>query len=154
MSRSPLERLHLSFPQPVDESNQVHRRGIDRLLQLCPSQPDIAAAAQIKATHALRETAFHPGSQRVLGLEFIRLLPLARGLDRLVLRLRPHRQLTRLVLSRGATGAHLAGPTRGTVKPDAHHGITGDVVPRRPPHTVRPLGTASGFRLPIQLKGL
>ena len=64
MSRSPLELIHLSFPEPVGESHQVHRRGIDRLLQVCPSQPAIAAAAQIKATHALGDTAFHPGSQR------------------------------------------------------------------------------------------
>ena len=42
-----------AFPQPVGESHQVHRRRIDRLLQVRSSQPDIAATPQIKTTRAL-----------------------------------------------------------------------------------------------------
>jgi hypothetical protein len=78
----------------------MHCGGMDRLLQLRPSQADRAAATPRKATHPLRNRAFRPGSQRLLRLELLRLLPLARGLDRLVLRLRPHRELARRIFRR------------------------------------------------------
>ena len=95
VSRPPLRRSRASFPQPVGESHQVHGRRIDRLLQVGFGQTDIAAAPQIETTHPLGNRAFSPRSQGVLRLELLGLLPLTGGLQRLVLRLRSHRQLPR-----------------------------------------------------------
>jgi Transcriptional regulatory protein, C terminal len=51
--RGPFGWRRSAFPQPLRDSYQVHRRHIDRLLQVRPSQADIATAPPIKPARSL-----------------------------------------------------------------------------------------------------
>src|SRR3712207_8656764 len=102
------------------------------MLQMRLGEPEIASPAQTTASDALRVRAFDPGPLGVLGFERRRLLPLAGGLDRLVVGLRPDGQLAGGVFrprARPAGRTHTAGRR---VKADAHDGITGDIPARGP----------------------
>jgi len=117
-------------------------------------QAKIPTPAEINASDPLREAPLHPHSQGILGFELGGLLPLAGGLDGLVVGLRPDGELPRGVSRRGA---HLTGGTRATgglVKPDANDRITRDIVSRPPVDTCMPWRTVGLLRLPIQDKGL
>ena len=119
-----------------------------------PREAEISTPAEIKASDALREAALDACPQRVLGFEGHRLLPLPCGLDRIVVGLRPDRELA---WSRSRRGACLTGGTRATggpVKPDANHGIARDIVSRPPVDAGISLGTVRPLGVPIQDKGL
>src|SRR5688500_2910097 len=78
----------------------------------------IPTPAEINASPRLRESTLPPCSQGILGVELGGLLPLAGGLDGLVVRGRPDGALPWGVLRHGA---HTTGGTRATggpVEPD------------------------------------
>ena len=66
---------------------------VSRLLEMRPCQPNVPTLPEIKAPGALREAALHPRPQGVLGFELRGLLPLACGLEGLVMGLGPDGQL-------------------------------------------------------------
>jgi hypothetical protein len=77
----------------------------------------------MKAPDTLREAALHPRPERILLFALGCLLALAGGLHRLMVGLRPDRELPWGIFR---CGAHLAGRTgaaRGLVKPDPKHRI-------------------------------
>ena len=119
-----------------------------------PCQPNVSTAAHIKAPRALREATLDPCPQGILGFEFRRLLALPRGLDGLVVGLRPDRELTWGAFRRGARRAGGARATSRSVKPDADDGIARHVASRPPVDTGMALGTARLLGVPIQDKGL
>jgi hypothetical protein len=83
-----------------------------------------------------------------------RLLALRRGLDRLVMGLRPDGELARSRLRRGARTTGGTGTTRGPVKTDVDDRIARDIASRPSVDTGIPLGTVGVLGIPIQHKGL
>src|SRR5262245_56454571 len=81
--------------EPGDHPHNIHRSGIQQLLEVCACQPNIPTLTEIKAPDALREATLHPCPQSVLGFELSSLLPLAGSLDSLVVGLRPDGELPR-----------------------------------------------------------
>jgi hypothetical protein len=76
------------------------------------------------------------------------------GTDRLVLGVRLHRNLPR-VLCRGSTRlAHPTGITRGLGKPDAHDRMPLLTVSWSPLDTAVPLGTARLLSVPVDQEGV
>jgi hypothetical protein len=141
-------------PEPGDHPDHMHGCRGQELLEVRARQAKIPTPAEINASDPLREAPLHPHSQGILGFELGGLLPLAGGLDGLVVGLRPDGELPRGVSRRGA---HLTGGTRATgglVKPDANDRITRDIVSRPPVDTCMPWRTVGLLRLPIQDKGL
>ena len=74
--------------EPGDAPDDIHGRGVQELLQVRPRQPNVPTAAEIKATHCLGESTFHPGPQGILCTELRRLFraiqfsnPRSRGLS-------------------------------------------------------------------------
>ena len=109
---------------------------------------EIPGPAQATAPDALRVRALDPGPLGILGFELSGLLPLPRGLDRLVVGLRPDGELAGGVFGPGARLAGRTGTTGRRIKADAHDGITGDIPARGPFDTGMPLGTARLFAPP------
>lgn len=109
--------------EPSDHPHDIHRDGIQQLLEMRACQPEVPTLTEVKAPDTLREATLDPCPQGVLGFELGGLLPLAGGLDRLVVGLGPDRELPWGALRRGArlTGGTCA--TGGAVKPNANHGI-------------------------------
>ena len=95
----------------------------------------------------------NPGPPGILGGELGGLLPLPRGLDRLVMGLRPDGELARRIFGLGARLADRTGATGRGMETDAHHGIAGDIPAWRPSDAGLPLGTAGLLRLPIDHEG-
>ena len=120
--RFPLSLSHGLTSKPSDQPDHIHRGGREQLLEVRARQPDVATAAQSKAPRALREATLHPGPQGVLGFERRRLLPLAGGLDGLVVGLQPDRELPWGAFRRGAR--RWAGHMR-QVGPSHRRRITG-----------------------------
>jgi hypothetical protein len=151
--------LPLALPQgltaePRDHLHGIHRGGSQQRLEVCTCQPQIPTLTEVKAPDALRQATLDPCPQGILGFELGGFLPLAGGLDRLVVGLGPDRELARGAFRRGSrlTGGTCA--TGGAVKPDANHGIARDIVARSPVDAGLSLRTARLLRLPIQDKGL
>jgi hypothetical protein len=117
-------------------------------------QPTVPTLTEIKAADALREATLHPCPQGVLGFELGGLLPLAGGLDGLVVGLRADGELPRGVFRRGACTTGGARATGGPVETDVDDRIARDIVAWRPFDAGLPLGTVGLLRLPIQDKGL
>jgi hypothetical protein len=132
----------------------MHGGGIDQLLEVRTGRPDVPTPTQMQAPDALREAALHPCSQGILGFELGGLLPLAGGLDGLVVGLGSDGELRRGVFRRGARPAGGARATGGLVKPDANDRIARDTVSWPPVDTRMPLRTVGLLRLPFQDKGL
>jgi hypothetical protein len=116
-------------------------------------QPDVTGPAQATAPDALRVRALDPGPSCVLGFERGGLLALPRGLERLVVRLRPDRELAGGFFGPGAGLADRAGAAGRGIKADAHDGIAGAIPSRGPFNTGIALGAAGLFRRPIDLEG-
>jgi hypothetical protein len=76
--------------------------------------------------------ALNPGPLGILSFELSRLLPLPRDLDRLVVDLRPDRELAGSVFRPGTRPAGWTDTTGRGIKTDAHDGITGDIPSRSP----------------------
>jgi hypothetical protein len=93
--------------------------------------------------------ALDPCPPGVLRFELDGLLPLPGGLDRLVVGLRPDRELAGGVFRPGARLAGRTDTTGGRIEADAHDGIAGNIPARSPLDTGMPLGTAGLFGLPI-----
>jgi hypothetical protein len=127
---------------------------MQELLEVRACQPKVPTLTEIKAADALREATFDARSQGVLGFEFGGLLPLAGGLDGLVVRLRPDGELPWGVFRHGAHTTGGARATGGPVETDTDDRITRDIVSRPPVDTCMPLRTVGLLRLPIQDKGL
>ena len=108
----------------------------------------------MKAPDTLREAALHPRPQSILGFERGRRLALTRGLKRLMVGLRPDRELPGSVLRRGAHLTSRTDTTGSLVKADPKDRITRDIVAWRPFDTGLPLGTVGLLGIPIQHKGL
>jgi hypothetical protein len=117
-------------------------------------QAKIPTPAEINASDPLREATLHPCSQGILGFELGGLLPLAGGLDGLVVRLRPDGELPWGVFRHGAHTTGGARATGGPVETDTDDRITRDIVSRPPVDICMPLRTVGLLRLPIQDKGL
>jgi hypothetical protein len=117
-------------------------------------QAKIPTPAKINASDPLREATLHPCSQGVLGFELGGFLPLAGGLDGLVVCLRPDGELPWGVFRRSAHTTGGAHATGGAVETDTDDRITRDIVSRPPVDTRMPLRTVGLLRLPIQDKGL
>jgi hypothetical protein len=106
--------------EPRDHPHDIHRGGIQQLLEVRACQPQVPTLTEVKAPGTLREATLDPGPQSVLDFEVYRLLPLACGLDGLVVGLRPDGELAWSAFRRGARrtgGTRAAG---GPVKPDAN----------------------------------
>jgi hypothetical protein len=114
---------------------------------------EVTALAQATPPDGLRLRALDAGARGVLGGARGGLLPLPRGVDRLVLGLRPDGELARRLLGLGARRADRTRPTGRRMKPDAYHGITRDLPPWRPSEAGVPLGTAGVLRLPVDHEG-
>src|SRR5215510_5382510 len=104
----------------------------------------------MKAPDTLREAALHPRPERILLFELGGLLALAGGLHRLMVGLRPDRELPWGIFRCGAYLAGRTGATRGLVKPDPKHRIAGDIVTWRPLDTRMPLRAVRLLRFPSQ----
>ena len=141
-------------PEPGDHPHDIHGRRRQELLEVRARQPKVATPAQIKAPDALREATLHPGPQGVLGFELRRLLPLAGGLDGLMVGLGADRELAWSAFRRGARRTGGTRATGGSVKPDADDRITRHIASRPPVDAGMALGTARLLGLPIQDKGL
>jgi hypothetical protein len=77
--------------EPGDHPHDIHRGGVQELLEVRACQPTVPTLTDIKAPDALREAALHPCSQGALGFKLGGLLPLAGGLNGLVVGLGPAR---------------------------------------------------------------
>jgi hypothetical protein len=55
--------------EPGDHPHDIHRGGIEQLLEVCACQPKVPTLAQVKAPDALREAALDTCPQGVLGFE-------------------------------------------------------------------------------------
>ena len=95
VARRPLALAQRLTPEPGDHPHDIHGRCREELLEVRAPQPDVATPAQIKAPRALREATLDPCPQRVLNFEVSRRLPLACGLDGLMVGLRPDGELAR-----------------------------------------------------------
>jgi hypothetical protein len=141
-------------PEPGDHPDHIHGCRGQELLEVRARKAKIPTPAEIKASDPFREATLHPCPQGVLGFELGGLLPLAGGLDGLVVSLRPDGELPWGVFRRGARTTGGTRATGGPVKPDANDRIARDIVSRPPVDTRLPLGTVGLLRLPIQHKGL
>jgi len=154
VARCPATLLVGVSPEPGDDADDIHGRGIQELLEMRTGQAQVATLPEIKPPNALGQRTLDPGPQRVLGFERGGLLAVAGGLEGFMLRLRPDRQLPGGVFGRGTGTACRTRPTGGTVKPDTDDRIPGDIMPRGPFDTAVPLGTVRLLGLPIEYKGL
>jgi hypothetical protein len=75
-------------PEPIDHPDDMHGCRREELLEVRAREAKVPTLAEIKASDPLREAALHPRPQGVLDFEGCRLLPLACGLDRLMVGLR------------------------------------------------------------------
>ena len=139
--------------EPSDHPHDVHRGGIQQLLEVRACQPQVPTPAEVKTPDALREATLHPGPQGGLGFELGGLLPSAGGLDGFVVGLQPDRALAGSAFRRSARLAGGTGATGGSVTPDANHGITRDIVSGPPVDAGMALGTARLLSVPINDKG-
>ena len=120
MSRLPSALIARLPPEPGDDPDDIHGRGIHELLQVRPRQPNVPTAAEIKTPYPLGQRTLYPRPERILRFELWRLLALPRGLERLMVDLWADREL-----AGGCLGGR-ALPTDGTrttgrpVKPDAN----------------------------------
>src|SRR6266508_3162304 len=124
------------------------------MLQMGFREPEVVGSAQATASDAVRVRALDPGPSGILGCELGGLLPLPRGLDRLVVGLRPDGELARRVFGPGAGLADRARATGRRVKADAHDGIVRDIPAWGQFDAGMPLGTARLLSIPIQDEGL
>jgi len=104
-------------PKPGDHPDHMHRRRCEHLLKVRPCEPKVSTLAEIKTPYPLREAALDARPQRLLGFEGGGFLPLARRLERLMVRLRPDRELPWGVFRRGAHWTGGTGAIGGAVKP-------------------------------------
>src|SRR5262245_65843226 len=100
VSRLPPALAERCLLEPGDHPYDIHRGGIEQLLEVRARQAAVATLAQSKAPDALREATLHARPQRILGFELGRLLALSRGLHRLMVDLRPHSKLPRAAFGR------------------------------------------------------
>jgi hypothetical protein len=140
--------------EPIDDPYDIHRRGIQSLLEVGAGQSDIATPAEIEATYTLRQGALHAGPQGILGFKLRRLLPLSRGLHGHMLRLRPDGQLAWRLFGPGAGTAHLTSTTRRGIKTNTHDRPPAHIMARSPFNTGVPLGTTRLLGRPIESKSL
>ena len=127
----------------------MHGRHIEQLREVRAGEPDGATPTAIKAPYPMREAALHTRPQCILGYALGGLLPLSRSLDRLVVGLRPDRELAWGLFGSGACRSGRIGATGGLGKADAHDRIAGGSAAWGPFDTGMPLGAARVFRLPI-----
>ena len=85
------------------------------MLQMCLGQADVPGLTETAASDGLRVGAFNPGPLSVLRGESGGLLPLPRGLDRLVVGLRSDRELAGGVFG---PGVRVSEPDRRDRSPD------------------------------------
>src|SRR5687768_2903886 len=112
-------------------------------------QPAVPGAAQATPPDGLRMRALNPSPPGVFDCGLGGLLPLPRGVDRLVEGLRPDGELARRIFGLGARRADRTGATGRGMEPDAHHWITRDIPAWHPSDAGVSLGTAGVLRLPI-----
>jgi hypothetical protein len=139
-----------AFAQPPlaqPRHTECHRG--DELLQMGLGQPAVLGPAQATPPDGLRMRALNPSPPSVFDCELGGLLPLPRGLDRLVEGLRPDGELARRIFGLGARRADRTGATGHGMETDAHHGITRDIPAWRSSDAGVSLGTAGLLRLPI-----
>jgi hypothetical protein len=141
-------------PEPSDHPHDIHGRCREELLEVRAPQPDVATPAQIKAPRAWREATLDARSQGILGFELGGLLPLAGGLDGLMVELGADRELAWSAFRRGARRTGGTRATGGPVKPDADDRIARDLAARSPIDAGLALGTVRVLGLPMQHKGL
>src|SRR5215472_9523381 len=98
-------------PQPGHHPHDIHRRGSEELLEVRERQANISTLAEIKTPDPLGEATLDPRPQRILRFELRRLLALPRGLDGLMVGLRPDRELPWGVFRPGACLAGWTGAT-------------------------------------------
>src|SRR5919199_343765 len=100
--------------EPGDHPHDMHRGGIEQLLEVRARQAAVATLAQRQAPDALRAATLHARPQRLRGFERGRLLALARGRHRFVVGLGADGEWPWGVLRRGT---HLTGGTGTTGGP-------------------------------------
>jgi hypothetical protein len=145
---------HSLAPEPGDHPDHMHGcRGQERL-EVRARQAKIPTPAEINASDPWREATLYPCWQGVLGVELGGLLPLAGGLDGLVVRWRPDGELPWGVFRRGAQTTGGARATGGPVETATDDRSTRDLVSRPPVDTRMPVRTVGLLRLPIQAQGL
>lgn len=83
-----------STVQPVDHTDEIHGGGGRNVLQPRLCQATVAAASHCQRLHRLRDCPFDTGAFHILLLERVCLLPQARALQSLVLRLHEDVNLT------------------------------------------------------------
>src|SRR5216683_4753055 len=111
-----VSRLPPPFPQgfisePGDHPHDIHRGGIEQLLEVRAREAEVATLAQIKAPDALREATLHARPQRILSFKLRRLLTLSRRLDRFVVGLGADGELAWRIFGCGAYGTGGTGAT-------------------------------------------
>jgi hypothetical protein len=141
-------------PQPGDHPHDIHGCGGEEVLEVRARNADGPTLPERKAAEALREAALHPRPEGLLLFALVCPLALARGLERLVVGLRPDRKLPRGLWRCGAALTGGTGATGGPGKADAHDGSPGPSMAGGPFDPGVPLGTVGLLRVPIHPKGL
>src|SRR5919108_6556795 len=111
------------IPSPGDHPHDMHRRGIEQVLEVRARQAAVATLAHSKAPDALREAALDTRPERILLFELGRLLALAGGLHRLMVGLGADGELAWRTFGCGTHLTGGTGTTGGLVKPDPKHRI-------------------------------
>ncbi len=138
---------------PLAQPRHIECHRGDEWLQMGLGQPAVPGPAQATPPDGRRMRALNPRPSGVFGCELGGLLPLPRGLDRLVEGLWPDGALARRIVGLGARRADRTGATGRGMEPDAHHWITRDIPAWRPSDAGVSLGTAGVLRLPIDHEG-
>ena len=143
------------FPlAPGDHPHEIPRRRSAQGLEGGAHQAAGTTLVQIQAPDTVREAALdtRPECLRLFALG--RLLALAGGLHRLMVRLGADSEWAGRICGGGPDVTGGTGTTGGRGKPDPKHRSAGDSVAWGPLDTSMPLGTAGLVGVPIQDEGL
>src|SRR4051812_23210233 len=117
---------------PGDQSSQIDRQNSKDMLQTRLCHPAVTRIAQLEGLHALVDRAFYAGPHPIALLELVRLLVLARPLQRRILWLRPQLERAWATLGFGTRLPHRTRPTGCPLELDVDDRLAGCIGAGRP----------------------